>query len=142
MPLSGGDRKHYVRELKRTEALHADLVRRTNAAYRTAHQLGCEEWNARQFIGGPAEPSPIIGHAIDAGYELLEVSCRRCGHTERIRLRDLVWPREKTVTSLTRVLFCQPCVADSGRKIRPNLVALLADPAPDTPPAAAARRRE
>ena len=29
MPLSGGNRKHYARELARTERLHADLVKRT-----------------------------------------------------------------------------------------------------------------
>jgi hypothetical protein len=141
MPLSGGDRKHYARELRRIETLHADLVRRTNAAYLTAHRLGCEEWNARQFIGGPAEPSPMIGHAIDAGCGLLEVTCRRCGHTERVRLLDLVWPRDKMITSLVRVLFCRPCEATSGRKYRPDLVALLATAPDPAAPLAQAQRK-
>jgi hypothetical protein len=140
MPLSGGDRKHYARELARTERLHADLVRQTNAAYLTAHRLGCEEWNARQFIGGEAAPSPIIGHAIDAGCTMLEVECRSCGHRDRVNLLDVVWPRDRPIHTLAKALFCRPCRDSSGVTRRPNLVA-LSMPSDPTPPANAARGR-
>ncbi|WP_157043603.1 hypothetical protein [Nitrobacter hamburgensis] len=33
MPLSGGDRKHYARELRRVESLHAGLVKGVEAAH-------------------------------------------------------------------------------------------------------------
>jgi hypothetical protein len=67
MPLSGGDRKHYARELRRVESLHAALVKKVEAAHEAAeehlwlaHRLECEEWNARLFLGGEDAPSPTI----------------------------------------------------------------------------------
>jgi hypothetical protein len=39
----------------------------------------------RQFIGGPAEPSPSITDAIASGCELLEVR-QRCSHESLIDL--------------------------------------------------------
>jgi hypothetical protein len=67
MPLSGSDRKHYARKLRRVESLHAELVKKLEAAQsaaeeflRLAHRLQCEEWNARQFLGGDEAPSPAI----------------------------------------------------------------------------------
>ena len=66
--------------MQRVERLHADLVKRTADAFAvadahldTAHRLACEEWNARQFIGGDAAPSPTIADAIHGG-----VSFWRC----------------------------------------------------------------
>jgi len=56
---------------------HRALPGRVDEAYRAAHRLACEEWSVRQFIGGPAEPSPRIVDAIAGGCELLEVRCRR-----------------------------------------------------------------
>lgn len=69
---------HFKRELTRVEELHGRLVEAVAAAFRQAHQLACEEWNARQFIGGPAAPSPTIAQAIDGSCEMLEVECRQC----------------------------------------------------------------
>jgi hypothetical protein len=58
IPLSGRDRKHYVRELKRVEQLQRELARKAEGAYAAAaehlamaHRYACEEWNARQFLG-------------------------------------------------------------------------------------------
>lgn len=144
MPLSGGDRKHYARELHRTEQLHRELVRKMDSAYATAgdylrlaHRLACEEWNARQFIGGPAEPSPTIAEALDAGRELLEVRCMRCGHSDRVDLRDVVWPRVRPIHTLASALGCQPCKRDGQRRRAPDLVALCTrNPPPDDEPRA------
>jgi hypothetical protein len=60
LPLSGRDRRHYVRELRAAEQAHRDPPAKVEEAYRAAHALACHEWNVRQFIGGPAEPSPRI----------------------------------------------------------------------------------
>jgi hypothetical protein len=149
IPLSGGDRRHYLRELKRVEELHRDLVRKVAAAYaaaddhlRLAHRTACEEWNARQFLGGDAEPSPPIQHAIDAGCTLLEVRCPQCRATRFINLVEVIWPRDKPVHTLRRVLYCEPCRVASGRKFRPELIALCQpEPPPDNPPRAAGRQR-
>ena len=137
MPLSGGDRKHYARELRRVEQLQQELARKAEGAYAAgaehlamAHRYACEEWNARQFIGGDADPSPAIQHAIDARCTLLEVQCGQCRDTRRINLRDVIWPRDKPIHTLRRALYCQPCFGVTRRKFRPNLIALI-DPTPD-----------
>ena len=90
MPLSGGDRKHYVRE--RVEELHRGLVRKAAAAYATAddhlrlaHYTACEEWNARQFIGGNAdreyfsEPDTLSRH-------ITEQTCEHCNTYNMLKL--------------------------------------------------------
>jgi hypothetical protein len=122
-PLSGRDRRHYVRELRAAEQAHRALPGRVEEAYRAAHRLACEEWSVRQFIGGPAEPSPRIVDAIAGGCELLEVRCRRCSHESLIDLTEVVWPREKPVHTLANVLRCQAC-KDERKKPQPDLVAL------------------
>jgi len=78
--MSGGDRKHYVRELKRAQQEHPRQIDRMTDAYNAAHRVAYEEWTVRQFIGGPVDPSPQIGAAIAARCTLLRVECRACGH--------------------------------------------------------------
>ncbi|GGI31748.1 hypothetical protein [Bradyrhizobium guangdongense] len=141
MPLSGGDCKHYARELARTEQLHAELEKKMVAAYDVAHRLACEEWNARRFLGGEADPSPTIAAAIQAGFKLLEVKCKVCRHFERVPLPDLVWPREKPIHTLAKVLFCQECRVGSGATRRPNLICLCVPGTQTEPPKTPARKQ-
>jgi hypothetical protein len=54
LPLSGRDRRHYVRELRAAEQAHREMPGRVEEAYRAAHRLACQEWSVRQFLGGPA----------------------------------------------------------------------------------------
>lgn len=68
LPLSGGDRKYYVRQLKAAQKEHPRLMDRAIEAYYVAHRLACQEWNTRQFIGGSLDPSPATGAAVDGGY--------------------------------------------------------------------------
>lgn len=137
LPMSGRDRRHYVTELRKAEAAHAALIDKTVTAFRQAHDLACQEWNTRQFIGGDAAPSPVIEAAIMAGRELLEVRCKRCGHGSMVDLADVVWPREAQVHTLAKALRCQRC-KDERRKVQPDLVALHRRETTD--PAASARR--
>jgi hypothetical protein len=144
LPMSGRDRRHYVRELARVEQLHAQLVRQVADAFaaadaqlRVAHFRCCEEWNARQFLGGPIEPSPTIADAIHGGVEMLEVRCRRCGHSDLVDLALLIWPRDNPIHTLERALGCRPCKATGQPKTRPELVALRTrHPIEPEPPAA------
>lgn len=140
MPLSGGDRKHYARELARTEQLHVELEKKMVAAYEVAHRLACEEWNARRFLGGHADPSPTIAAAIQAGFTLLEVKCLACRHGERVPLPDLVWSRERPIHSLADVLFCRPCRVESGATRRPTLICLCVPNTGTEPPSRPAKR--
>jgi hypothetical protein len=150
LPMSGRDRRHYVRELARVEQLHVSLLRKVEDAFaaadaqlRQAHFLACEEWNARQFIGGPAEPSPTISDAIHGGVEMLEVRCKRCGHADLVDLVLVIWPRDRQVHTLARALGCLPCRAAGRPKQRPELVALRTrHPIEPDPAPAAARRRK
>lgn len=141
VPVSGRDRRHYLRELHRVEVEHANLVKKTQSAYAHAHRLACEEWNARQFIGGPAEPSPAIQDAIDGGCVLLEVRCKSCCHTQQIDLVEVIWPRERPLHSLANALECQQCKRAGYKKRRPELVRVdLREP--DLQPPHAARQRK
>lgn len=148
IPLSGGDRKHYARELKVAEKAHASLVQRVADARKVAGEyrrmlwrLECEEWSARQFIGGDLEPSPSIAAAIDADCVLLLVECRACGHGQRVDLTEVLWPREKPIHTLGKVLICKSCQSAGRPKRRPNLVGLQTREPDENPPQSAARRR-
>lgn len=146
MPLSGGDRKAYIRELHRVETLHASLVRKVAEAYATADEylrlagrLNCEEWNARLFLGGDETPSPVIAAAIDASASLLEVKCSACRTVRRIDLTEVIWPRKHQVHTLRMKLFCEPCKVSTGRKVRPILIGLF-DPNPQPETTSAQKR--
>ena len=138
LPLSGRDRRHYVCELRAAEQAHRDLPAKVEEAYRGAHRLACEEWKVRQFIGGPAEPSPRIADAIAGGCELLEVRRRRCSQESLIDLTHVVWPREKPVHTLAKVLRCRAC-KDERKKLQPDLVALRPRHPEGDPPVAKRR---
>jgi hypothetical protein len=135
--MSGRDRRHYVAELRKAEEAHRSLVVQVDAAYRAAHRLACEEWNTRQFIGGDVEPSPAIADAIAGGCELLEVRCKRCGRERLVDLTEAIWPREKPVHTLAKVLRCRSC-RDARKRPAPDLVALRPRNPPE--PEAPARR--
>src|SRR5258708_13830115 len=64
LPLSGRDRRHYVRELRLAELAHRELPAKVEEAYRAAHALACHEWSVRQFIGGPAGALGVAEHVI------------------------------------------------------------------------------
>jgi phage terminase large subunit GpA-like protein len=140
LPLSGGDRAHYLRELKAAEQAQARLVEQAADAYRIAHLLACREWNTRQFIGGDAAPSPRIADAIAAGCIQLQVKCKRCGHESLVDLTQVIWPRENQVHTLAKVLRCRSC-RDERKRPQTDLVALMLPDEPDRPAAPAAAKR-
>lgn len=134
IPLSGRDRRHAVRELKRVEQLHARLVKQVAEAHHTAdsyraqaYRLACEEWNARRFIGGDDDPSPRIRDAIAAGVTILRVKCAQCRAERDVNLRDVIWPSDKPIHTLQPKLYCIPCNTANGRKVRPMLIGLYSD---------------
>lgn len=141
IPLSGRDRKYYTRQLKQAEATHARLTGELAVARARVARLECEEWSARQFIGGDVEPSPTIAAALLAGTPLLLVECRACGHGDRIDLAEVVWPRDKPVHSLGKVLACASCKREGRARRRPNLVGLQTRDPDMLPPGAMAGPR-
>jgi hypothetical protein len=145
IPLSGRDRRHYAAELRKAETSYRYLLREAEAARKSAdlalaevHRLDCELWSTRLFLGGDDEPSPSIDDALHGGYEMLEVQCRHCNQTQMVDLTLVIWPRQRPVHTLRRVLFCAMCAKRSERKRRPDLIGLRVrkEPDPSSPAAA------
>ena len=61
---------------------------RAAAARKEADRLACEAWNKRMLgYRGPAQPSPTLGDALNAGYLYLEVRCLGCDTHQTVALR-------------------------------------------------------
>ena len=146
-PMSGRDRRHYAAELRKAEHAHQRLVRDAAAAHVAAdralaevHRLDCKLWSTWLFLGGSDEPSPSIADALHGGFELLEVQCRHCNHTQMVDLTLVIWPRERPVHTLRRALYCAKCLKTYEKKRSPDLIGLRVRVSPDPmSPAAAAR---
>jgi len=55
------------------------VAERAKEARKEADRLACEAWNKRMLgFRGPAQPSPTLGDALNAGYLYLEVRCLGC----------------------------------------------------------------
>jgi hypothetical protein len=148
IPLSGRDRRHYAAELRKGEDAYKRFTQEAKAAHASAdrqlaeaHRLDCEAWSALQFIGGDDAPSPLIADAIRGGCDQLEVQCRTCNHTRMIDLTLAIWPRGNQVHTLRRVLYCEHCLKEHGKKRRPGLIGLRQRPDPEPPAPAAAKRK-
>ena len=66
---------------KSRETIYGASVRaaaeRATEARKEADKLAVEAWNKRMLgFQGPAQPSPALGDALNAGYRYLEVKCR------------------------------------------------------------------
>src|SRR4029077_17609001 len=73
-------RNHGGMGTKSRETIYGASVRaaaeRATHARQEADTLACEAWNKRMLaFRGPAQPSPTLGDALNAGYGYLEVKC-------------------------------------------------------------------
>jgi hypothetical protein len=60
---------------------------RAKEARKEADRLACEAWNKRMLgFRGPAQPSPTLGDALNAGYLYLEVRCLGCDAHQTVAL--------------------------------------------------------
>lgn len=115
---------------KSRQYLYATQIRmsaeRAAAARKEADKLACEAWNYRMLgYKGPAQPSPTIGDAINAGYLYLEVRCHGCDTSQTVAL-DIIRRRKTTpVHELERYMRCKDCSQMRGYPYkRSSLVAL------------------
>ena len=79
---------------KSRETIYGASVRgaagRAAEARKAADRLACEAWNKRMLgFQGPAQPSPALGDALNAGYLYLEVKCLGCNTHQAVAL-DIV----------------------------------------------------
>ena len=67
-------------------------------------------WNKRMLgFQGPAQPSPALGDALNAGYRYLEVKCLGCNTHQTVALDIVRRPKAAPVHELERYMRCKDC---------------------------------
>jgi len=99
---------------------------RAREARREADKLACEAWNQRMLgYKGPAQPSPALGDALNAGYRYLEVRCLGCDTHQTVALDIVRRPKATHIHELERYMRCRDCSRLRGYPYkRSHLVAL------------------
>jgi hypothetical protein len=117
---------------KSRETIYGGAVRaaaeRAAEARKDADRLAVEAWNKRMLgFRGPAQPSPTLGDALNAGYGYLEVRCLGCDTNQTVALDIVRRPKSTPVHELERYMRCKDCSEVRGYPYkRSHLVALRA----------------
>ena len=117
---------------KSRETIYGASVRaaaeRATEARKEADRLAVEAWNKRMLgFQGPAQPSPALGDAINAGFGYLEVKCLGCNTHQTVALDIVRRPKATPVHELERYMRCKDCSEVRGYPYkRSHLVALRA----------------
>jgi hypothetical protein len=90
---------------KSRETIYGGSIRasaeRAAEARKEADRLACEAWNQRMLgFQGPAQPSPTLGDALNAGYLYLEVKCLGCNTHQTVALNIVRRPKATPVHEL------------------------------------------
>jgi hypothetical protein len=81
---------------------------RANEARNEADRLAVEAWNKRMLgFCGPAQPSPTLGHALNAGYPYLEMRCLGCDTHQTVALDVIRRPKATPIHELERYMRCK-----------------------------------
>jgi hypothetical protein len=101
---------------------------RAAEARKDADRRAVEAWNKRMLgFQGPAQPSPALGDALNAGYRYLEVKRLGCNPHQTVALDIVRRPKATPVHELERFMRCKDCSRLQGRPYkRSHLVALRA----------------
>ena len=99
---------------KSRETIYGGSVRaaaeRATEARKEADRLACEAWNKRMLgFQGPAQPSPALGDAINAGFGYLEVKCLGCNTHQTVALDIVRRPKATPIHELERYMRCKDC---------------------------------
>ena len=94
---------------KSRETIYGASIRaaaeRATEASKDADRLACEAWNKRMLgFQGPAQPSPTLGDAINAGFGYLEVKCFGCNTHQTVALDIVRRPKATPVHELERYM--------------------------------------
>ena len=118
---------------KSRESLYGHDIRysaeRAQEARKEADQLACKAWSMRMLgYKGPAQPSPLLGDALNAGFGYLEVRCLGCDTHQTVALDIVRRPKTTPIHELERYMRCKRCSELQGRPYkRSHLVALRAN---------------
>ena len=99
---------------KSRETIYGASVRaaaeRAAEARKKADRLAVEAWNARMLgFRGPAQPSPTLGDALNAGFGYLEVKCLGCNTHQTVALDIVRRPKTTPIHELERYMRCRQC---------------------------------
>jgi ribosomal protein S27E len=95
---------------------------RAKQARKEADRLACEAWNCRMLgYKGPAQPSPTLGDALNAGYGYLEVRCLGCDTHQTVALDVVRRFKTTPIHELERYMRCKHC---SQVRITPTSAAI------------------
>ena len=99
---------------KSREYLYGNSIRmaaeRAKEARKKSDKLACEAWNKRMLgFQGPAQPSPALGDALNAGYLYLEVKCLGCKTHQTVALNTVRRPKATPIHELERYMRCRDC---------------------------------
>jgi len=99
---------------------------RAAAARKEADQLTCKAWNMR-ILGfrGPAQPSPTLGDALNAGFGYLEVRCLGCDTHQTVALDIVRQPKTTPIHELERYMRCKDCSQVRGYAYKRSHVVAL-----------------
>jgi ribosomal protein S27E len=125
-------RRAFIKSMgtKSRETIYGGSVRasaeRAAEARKAADRLACEAWNKRMLgIQGPAQPSPTLGDALNAGYTYLEVRCLGCDMHQTVALDIVRRSKATPIHELERYMRCKDCSEVRGYPYkRSHLVAL------------------
>ena len=104
---------------KSRETIYGASIRaaaeRATEARKDADRLACEAWNKRMLgFQGPAQPSPALGDAINAGFGYLEVKCLGCNTHQTVALEIVRRPKATPVHELERYMRCRTVRKSGG----------------------------
>jgi hypothetical protein len=67
---------------------------------------------------GPAQPSPTLGDALNAGYGYLEVRCLGCGSHQTVALDIVRRPKTTPIYELERYMRCKGLLRSPGLSLQ------------------------
>jgi hypothetical protein len=132
LPLTGRLAHSCAMGTKSRESIYGSSIRasaeRAKEARKEADRLACEAWNARMLgYKGPAQPSPTLGDALNAGFIYLEVRCLGCDTHQTVALDIVRRPKATPIHELERYMRYRDCSQVRGYPYkRSHLVALRA----------------
>jgi len=90
--------------------LAVEVTRLDFHADKEIDKLACEGWNMRTLgYKGPAQPSPGLGDALNAGYLYLDVKCLGCNTRQTVALNVVRRPKTTPIHELERYMRCRDC---------------------------------
>lgn len=146
-PLSGSMRSVQGKAIREAQGLAAHYDREAAALRQEiatkllkAKSYECESWSARMWSGGPAQPSPTLGDALDCGFVILAVQCGSCHRLDKLDLRNVRRKMTTPLWTMENSLFCKKCGEVRGYRPRAHIVGLEPEE-PDTPQGKKANQR-